>query len=65
MKFQEIKKLSEKDIEKKLKELKMELVKSRTGAAKQGGSKVRQIKKMIARIYTLNNQNKLGVDKDK
>jgi len=32
----------------------MELIKSKTAAAKTSGSKTRQIKKMIARILTLN-----------
>ncbi|MFH1608116.1 MAG: hypothetical protein ABIA78_03205 [archaeon] len=51
MKYKDIQKLSEKDREKKLKDLKMELVKSQ---AKQGG-KTKEIKKIIARILTLNN----------
>ncbi len=65
MKFNEIKKLSEKDKEKKMKELKTELVKSKTGTQKQKGSKVRQIRKIIARIHTFNNQIKTGVEKNK
>ncbi len=55
MKFREIQKLSKSDREKKLKELRLELIKSQTGASKQGGSKARQIRKIIARILTLNN----------
>ena len=52
MKYSEIKKLSKQDREKKLKELKMELVKE--GAVKQGGNKSAKIRKIIARISTLN-----------
>ncbi|MAG11099.1 50S ribosomal protein L29 [Candidatus Pacearchaeota archaeon] len=63
MKYKDIQKLSEKDREKKLKELKMELIKSKTGTEKQGGSKTRNIRKIIARIHTFNNQNKLEVEK--
>lgn len=63
MKFKKIQKLSETDRAKKLKDLKLELVKSKTGAAKQSGSRAGQIRKIIARINTLNNQNKLGDEK--
>jgi len=65
MKFKEIQKLSEKDREKKMKELKTELIKSRTGTAKQGGSKQKQIRKIIARMLTLKNQIKLGIENKK
>jgi len=58
MKYSEIKKLSREDREKKLKELKIELIKSKTVAAKTGSSKTKQIKKMIARILTLNTPKK-------
>ncbi|MGD9275719.1 MAG: 50S ribosomal protein L29 [Candidatus Pacearchaeota archaeon] len=60
MKSKEIKKLSEKEREKKLKELKMELVKAKANAAKGGSSKIKEIKKMIARIHTFNTLSKLG-----
>jgi len=53
MKFKEIQRLSKEDREKKLKELKMELIKSKTAAARTSNSKTHQIKKMIARILTL------------
>ena len=52
MKFKEIKNLNKQSRDKKLKELKMELVKE--NVSKQGGNKSRQIRKMIARINTLN-----------
>ena len=63
MKFKEIEKLSEQDREKKLKELKLELVKSKVNVSKTGSAKVKAIKKIIARILTLNNQDKLGIEK--
>lgn len=53
MKYKEIQKLNSGDREKKLKDLKMELVKE--GVSKQGGNKTKQIKKIIARIHTFNN----------
>ncbi len=65
MKFTEIKKLSEKDREKKLKELKIELVKSKTGAQRQKSSKMKEIRRIIARMNTFNNQIKQGVETNK
>jgi len=70
MKFAEIKKLSKTDKEKKLKDLRMELVKSKTGTQKTSG-KSKEIRKMIAQILTLNNLkvvnnlNKLEVEDKK
>lgn len=57
MKYKEIQKLSETEKEKKLKELKLELIKSKASAQKTG-SKTREIKKIIARILTLNTSKK-------
>ncbi len=54
MKFKEIEKLGKTEREKKLKELKLELVKSKANAQKSGANKAKQIKKIIARIHTLN-----------
>jgi ribosomal protein L29 len=54
MKFKQLKDLTKQDREKKLKELKMELVKEKVNASNTGGSKAKQIKKIIARINTLN-----------
>ena len=56
LKFKDIKKMSKEEREGKLKELKLELVKSRINASKNKGSRTRDIKKIIARILTLNNQ---------
>ena len=54
MKFKQLKDLNKQDREKKLKELKMELIKQRINASNTGGSKARQMKRIIARIHTLN-----------
>jgi len=54
MKTKDIKKMSEGDRKKKLKELELELIKSRVNVAKTGSSKIRNIKKTIAQIHTLN-----------
>ena len=54
MKYKEITKLNKEDREKKLKELKMELIKSKTKGSQTGRSNTKQIKKAIARILTFN-----------
>ena len=58
MKFKEIQKLNAKDLEKKMKELKLELVKSKASASKTGSARTKEIKKIIARIHTFNNAEK-------
>ncbi len=57
MKYSELKKLTNAEMEKKTRELKMELIK--TNASKTGG-KARQIKKILARINTFNSSKKGG-----
>ena len=52
MKAKELRNMNANDRDKKVKELKLELVKSKSGNAK--GAKTKQIKKIIARILTLN-----------
>ncbi|HED06056.1 MAG TPA: 50S ribosomal protein L29 [Ignavibacteria bacterium] len=53
MKSKEIIKMSKGEKEKKLKELKMELIKTKADASKKG-PKIKEIKKIIARILTSN-----------
>ncbi len=53
LKFKEIQKMDKKERDNKLKELKLELVKSQGSASKTGSSKIKQIKKIIAKILTL------------
>lgn len=62
-KKQDFKKMNKEDRGKKMKELKLELVKSKVSGSKTGTSKVKQIKKMIARILTLNNSKSEGLSK--
>ena len=59
MKYKDIQNMSKEDREKKLKELKMELVKSKVSASKTGSSKIKEIKKMIAKILTFNNSKEV------
>lgn len=53
LKSKDIRKLSEKEIEEKIKDLKMELVKSKVAASKGGKLKIKEIKRTIARLYTI------------
>lgn len=55
LKIKDIRNISKEDREKKLKELKLEMIKARVGASKSGSSKIKEIKKIIARILTFNN----------
>lgn len=55
LKFKDIEKMSNKEKEEKLKEMKMELVKSRGSGSKS--IKTKEIKKIIARILS-SNKNK-------
>lgn len=63
LKAKEIEKMGEEERTKKMKELKMELVKSRVGAMKGGSSKVKTIKRIMARINTINHQKNGGLNK--
>ncbi len=47
--------LSEEEKKMKIKELKLELVKAKVNASKGGSSKIKNIRKAIAQILTLNN----------
>lgn len=58
LKLSEIKKMSEKEKKEKIKELKIELVKSKVDLAKGGKTKIREIKKTIARLLTVARLNR-------
>jgi len=49
----ELKKMNKEEAEKKLQELRLELVKARVSASKNASSKTKEIKRAIARILTL------------
>jgi ribosomal protein L29 len=53
LRSKEISKMSEKDKEEKLKELKLELIKANVAANKTGKIKISEIKRTIAKILTL------------
>ena len=55
LKAKDIKKMGKEEKAKKIDELKLELIKAKTHASKTGTSRAKEIKKTIARIFTLNN----------
>jgi large subunit ribosomal protein L29 len=64
MKAKDIQKMNKEERMKKIEELKLELIKAKVSASKAGTSKIKEIKKAIARILTINNQEKIkGVEK--
>jgi len=64
LKSKEIAKMSSKEIEEKIKDLKMELIKEKVSLAKGGKIKVREIKRTIARLLTFNRlKSKKSADK--
>ena len=58
MKSKELVKLIKAEREKKLKDLKIELIKSKAKLSKTGSSRTKEIKKIIARILTINASEK-------
>ena len=58
VKFKELSKLSKSDIEKKIKELQLDLVKARVTASKGGKVKLREIKKTLAKLIMLSKGRK-------
>ena len=54
IKFQDLKKMSNEERKTKLGELKVELIKARAGTSKTGNSKPKEIKKIIARLLSIN-----------
>ena len=61
MKTKELKNMTKNERDRRLKEVKLELIKSRVSATKTGSSKTKQAKKIIARILTLNKTPYEGV----
>jgi len=57
LKSKDILKISQKEIEEKIKDLKMELIKNQISSGKGGKMKTREIKRTIARLLTFNKLN--------
>jgi ribosomal protein L29 len=62
LRFKDIQKLSDKEVKDKLKELRLELVKSNVTANKSN-AKVREIKRAVSRILTHLNKSSGGAKK--
>jgi ribosomal protein L29 len=63
LKTKDIRKMSSKEMEEKIKELRMELVKEKVSAAKGGKLKSKEIKRTIARLHTINRLNQKSLKK--
>ncbi len=59
----EISRMDEKEIQNKIKELKMELIRNQVNANKGGKLKTKEIKRTIARLHTFNKLKKSGQSK--
>jgi len=60
LKSKDISKISKKEIEEKIKDLKIELIKNRISSGKGGKMKTREIKRTIARLLTFNRKQTFG-----
>lgn len=58
LRSKDIKKMNNKEIKDRIKELKMELIKEKVNLSKGGKIKVNEIKKTIARLLTFDRLNK-------
>ena len=54
MKTKDLRAMSKEEREKRIEELKMELIKSKINASKTGNSRTREIKRLIAKLITIN-----------
>lgn len=57
-KFKDISKLTQKEIDDKINELNMEMIKARISIGKGGKVKIKEIKKTLARLKMLKNKKK-------
>ena len=62
LKSKDISKMSEKELQDKINDLKIELIKEKISTGKGGKLKTREIKKTIARLHTFNRLNKKSVE---
>ena len=63
LKAKEISKMSEKEINEKIKDLKFELIKNQIDSGKGRKLKTKEIRKTIARLLTFNRLNRKSVEK--
>ena len=64
LKSKAIKNMTKEDRERKIKELKIELVRSQVNASKSGASKTKEIKKILARLLTFNKSEEKAKSKE-
>jgi large subunit ribosomal protein L29 len=64
LRAKDISKMNEKEIEEKIKDLKMELVKNKVSASKGGKLKIREIKRTIARLHTISRLKQTSLKKE-
>lgn len=63
-KFKELSKLEKKEIDKKIKDIRMDIVKGKVTASKGGKVKLKELKRTLAKLLMLKSQkNKMGVEK--
>jgi ribosomal protein L29 len=65
LKTKDIKKMDSAEKMKKIDELKLEMIKAKVSASKSGSSKIKEIRKTIARILTLNKELKTSKQVEK
>ena len=63
LKAKEIREMTKENRDRKMKELRLELVKSKANISKTGSAKPKEIKKIMARILTINSSEKGGLNK--
>ena len=63
LKAKDISRMSKKEIEEKIKELKMELIKDKVNSSKGGKLKTKEIKRTVARLLTINRLNNESIKK--
>ena len=61
IKIKDIKKMSKKEIEEKVKDLRIELIKNKIASGKGGKLKIKEIKRTIARLHTINRLNEISI----
>lgn len=62
-KFKELAQLSKEDIDKRIKDIKMDIIKARVTASKGGKVKMRELKKTLSRLLMLESRKKTGGEK--
>ena len=65
LKTKDIRKMDNQEKVKRIDELKLEMIKAKVSASKSGNSKAKEIRKTIARIFTLNKEIKTSKQVEK